>query len=207
MVAWFGIFFVWLTRRFLWILMVLGQVISCFALRQMEYDADQYEVKFAGANVFRSTSRRLSHLNAGAARATRLLQQTWQEQKLARDLPMLTRVQTEELSEKVRAMIDEEMALARTGWFATHPAEIDRQRAADAIGGDGFFELDDPATVLFRDFEGLCERSTACYYQSAWGLEVEDAQLLENDELWVEAADRRATDQACERYFCGRLTL
>ncbi len=75
---------------------------------------------------------------AGAARATRLLQQTWQEQKLARDLPMLTRVQTEELSEKVRSMIDEEMALARTGWFATHPAEIDRQRAADAIGGDGF---------------------------------------------------------------------
>ena len=206
-VAWFGIFFVWLTRRFLWVLMVIGQVISCFALRQMEYDADQYEVKFAGASVFRNTSRRLSHLSAGAARATRLLQQTWQEQKLARDLPMLTRVQTEQLSENVRAMIDEEMALVRTGWFATHPAEVDRQRAADAIGGDGFFELDDPATVLFRDFESLCERTTACYYLNHWGLEVEAAQLLENDELWAEAADRKATTQACDRYFGGHLTV
>ena len=74
---------------------------------------------------------------------------------------MLTRVQTEGLSERVRAMIDEEMSMAQTGLFATHPAEVDRQRAADAIGEDGFFELEDPATVLFRDFEGLCERSTA----------------------------------------------
>jgi hypothetical protein len=205
-VAWFGIFSVWLIRRFLWTLMVAGQAISCFALRQMEYDADQYEVKFAGANVFRKTSRRLSHLTAGAARAMRLLNQTWQEQKLARDLPMLTRVQTEGLSDRVRAMIDEEMSLARTGWFATHPAAVDRQRAADAIGDDGFYELEDPATVLFRDFEGLCERSTACYYRANWGLEVEDSQLLENDELWAEAEDRKATTQACERYFGGRLT-
>ena len=161
LVAWLGIFFVWLSRRALWVLMVLGQVISCFALRQMEYDADRYEVRFAGSNAFRLTSRRLSHLTAGAARATRLLEQTWQEQKLARDLPMLTRIQTEGLSPKVRAMIDAEMALARTGWFATHPAAIDRQRAADAIGSSGFFELEDPASVLFRDFEGLCERTTA----------------------------------------------
>lgn len=206
-VAWLGIFFVALTRRALWVLMVMGQAISCFALRQMEYDADQYEVKFAGANVFRKTSRRLSHLTAGAARAMRLLQQTWQEQKLARDLPMLTRVQTEGLSDRVRAMIDEEMSLARTGWFATHPAAVDRQRAADAIGAAGFFELEDPATVLFRDFEGLCQQSTTCYYRTNWGLEVEESQLLENEELWAEAADRQATSQACERYFGGRLTV
>ena len=206
-VAWIAIFFVWLTRRFLWVLMTVGQVISCFALRQMEYDADRYEVKFAGTGVFRKTSRRLSHLTAGAARALRLLQQTWQEQKLARDLPMLTRVQTEALSDRVRKMIDDEMALARTGLFATHPAEVDRQRAAEAIDDDGFFELEDPATVLFRDFEELCERCTARYYLTHWGLEVEDSQLLENDELWAEAADRKATTQACDRYFGGWLTV
>lgn len=207
MVAWLAIFFVWLTRRFLWVLMTIGQLTSCFALRQMEYDADQYEVKFAGARGFRNTSRRLSHLSAGAARATRLLQQTWQEQKLARDLPMLTRVQTEELSEKVRDMIDQEMALVKTGLFATHPAERDRLRAAAALGDDdGFFDLEEAATVLFRDFEGLCERATACYYLTNWGLEVEAAQLLENEELWAEAEDRKATTKACERYFGGRLT-
>ena len=207
MVAWFGIFSVWLTRRFLWVLMTVGQVVSCFALRQMEYDADKYEVHFAGSSVFRNTSRRLSHLTAGAARATRLLQQTWQEQKLARDLPMLTRLQTESLSDRVRLMIDEEMAATRTGWFATHPADIDRQTAAAAIGEDGFFELEDPAAVLFCDFEGLCERATAAYYLSSWGLEVEDEQLLENDELSAEAEDRKATSQACERFFGGNLTV
>jgi len=206
-ISWIGIFSVWMTRRVLWVLMSVGQLISCFALRQMEYDADQYEVKFAGARAFKKTSRRLSYLSAGAARAMRLLQQTWQEQKLARDLPMLTRVQTENLSERVREMIDEEMLGARTGWFATHPADIDRQRAAEAIGAEGFFDMEVPATVLFKDFAEICERSTACYYRARWGLELEDSQLLKNEDFSAEAADRESTSRACDRFFGGGLTI
>ena len=49
-------FFVWLSRRILWCLMHVGHAISCFALRQMEYDADSYEVQFAGSETFAKTS-------------------------------------------------------------------------------------------------------------------------------------------------------
>ncbi len=43
---------VWLTRRILWALMHAGHAISCFMLRQMEYDADSYEAKLAGERDF-----------------------------------------------------------------------------------------------------------------------------------------------------------
>ena len=43
-----AIFCVWLTRRVLWLLMVTGHALSCFMLRQMEYDADRYETRWPG---------------------------------------------------------------------------------------------------------------------------------------------------------------
>src|SRR4051812_37068095 len=54
---------VWLTRRILWALMHAGNTISCFMLRQMEYDADSYEAKLAGSDAFESTAARLQILN------------------------------------------------------------------------------------------------------------------------------------------------
>src|SRR5215475_2437364 len=40
---------VWLSRRILWLLMNLGHLISCFMLRQMEFDADRLETQVAGS--------------------------------------------------------------------------------------------------------------------------------------------------------------
>src|SRR5258708_28474438 len=43
---------VWFTRRILWVLMWIGQFVSCFLLRQMEFDADRHEARFAGSETF-----------------------------------------------------------------------------------------------------------------------------------------------------------
>ena len=60
-------FCVWLTRRILWVLMHIGNAISCFMLRQMEYDADSYEAKLAGSDAFESTAARLQILNVATS--------------------------------------------------------------------------------------------------------------------------------------------
>ena len=54
---------VWLTRRILWVLMIIGHAVSCVLLRQMEYDADKYESRLAGSDVFESSSRRIVELS------------------------------------------------------------------------------------------------------------------------------------------------
>ena len=84
-------FFVWLSRRILWRLTHVGHAINCFALRQMEYDADRYEVQFAGSETFAKTSHRLQMLGIDSSHALQLVQESWNERKLSRNLPQLER--------------------------------------------------------------------------------------------------------------------
>lgn len=57
--------FISITRRILFLLLVVAHGISCFQLRQMEYHADQYEIHLAGSKAFKTTSRRLTRLEIG----------------------------------------------------------------------------------------------------------------------------------------------
>jgi Zn-dependent protease with chaperone function len=68
---------VWLTRRILWLLMHAGTAISCFMLRQMEFDADSYEAKVAGSEAFESTATRLRVLNVATQVALEDVRQSW----------------------------------------------------------------------------------------------------------------------------------
>ena len=52
-------FCVWITRKILWLLMLLGHIVAGFMLRQMEFDADRYEARLAGSDTFECTCRQL----------------------------------------------------------------------------------------------------------------------------------------------------
>ena len=80
----------WLSRRVLWVLMHVGSAISCFALRQMEYNADACEAGFAGSRRFGETCKGMAELNAGHDDAARITRTAWQDKRLARSLPQLT---------------------------------------------------------------------------------------------------------------------
>ena len=79
---------VWLSRQVLRLLMLGGHVISCFLMRQMEYDADSYEVKVAGSDAFDSTMRRLRELNIAAAQSSAYVQAEFAAGRLPADLPL-----------------------------------------------------------------------------------------------------------------------
>jgi hypothetical protein len=53
---------VWLTRRILWVLMFIGHAVSGFLSRQMEFDADRYQSRMVGGEVFAETMRRVREL-------------------------------------------------------------------------------------------------------------------------------------------------
>ena len=61
----FSMLCIWITRRVLWVLMLIGHGLSCFMLRRVEYDADRYETRLAGSDVFKETTSALSKLNFG----------------------------------------------------------------------------------------------------------------------------------------------
>jgi len=139
---------VWLTRRILWVLMQLAHAISCFMLRQMEYDADSYETKIAGSEVFAQTSLRLQNLNIASQAAYAEMQEGWNSKRLPDNVPALmvhkSRQIPVETMNKLRATFEER----KTGLFDTHPSDRDRVRAAAALNEPGVFRLEEPAAGL-----------------------------------------------------------
>jgi Zn-dependent protease with chaperone function len=119
---------VWLTRRVLWVLMWIGHLVSCFMLRQMEYDADRHEARFAGSETFQQTARRLAELGVARHMALNDLGQFMNEGKLADDLPALVLANVPQITPEIRQQAIEPRETSKTGLFDTHPADRDRQR-------------------------------------------------------------------------------
>lgn len=186
---------VWITRRVLWALMMCGHFISCFALRQMEYDADECETRVSGSDAFEATSLRMSQLGMASQAAHNQLAETWKERRLVNDLPafVVARLGTfdSDTLEKIH-----ELALGRTtGFLDTHPADADRIRAARRIDVPGVFDLEAPADVLFMKFEALSREVTRRHYGNMLGEGAEQAklqsvsQVMASTQADVEAAD------------------
>lgn len=193
---------VWLTRRVLWCLMMVGHGISSFMLRQMEFDADQYEARVAGAAAFEQTTRRLRALNLGQDVALNEVQAAWRERRLADDLPALVRRREHEMPGEVRAKLHAMATAQKTGWFDSHPCDADRVAAARRGSPPGVIPLDAPAAALFADFPAACRRVTAAFYKGVLGHVPADA-IVPTDALAEKRETQRQRYDALERYFQG----
>ena len=172
-----GLAAVWICRRVLWVLMALGHVASGFLLRQMEFDADRYEARMVGGEVFTQTARRLRILGIAAQGAYVDLAASWAERRLPDDLTRLILANVAQIPEPVLKNLREAEAQGRTGLFDTHPADNQRIARACAEATDGIFTLRGPATDLFRDFDALARWCTFHHYKVVLGAEITKDQL------------------------------
>ena len=81
--------FVWLTRRILWVLMMVGHVVSGLLLRQMEFDADRYEARWPAATRSNRPRRQVIALAVATQGAYADLSDFYREGRLGDDLPRL----------------------------------------------------------------------------------------------------------------------
>jgi Zn-dependent protease with chaperone function len=199
-------FFVWLTRKILWVLMMVGHVISCFMLREMEYDADRHEAWFAGSGTFESTARRLMELSVAQQLAKRDLGTFWNEGRLPDDLPGLGLQNTIQYRDEIAKFVREHIDESKTGWFDTHPCDADRIARAHAEQADGIFHLDLPATVLFTNFKALCQVASLDLYRELLGRKFKKESVRPIEELVARKKKERVGGEALKRYFQGRLS-
>jgi len=66
-----------------------AHAVSCFMTREMEFDADLYEVRLAGVNAFVKTTRQLPQLGVASSMAFGDLAQFYDEGRLADNFPAL----------------------------------------------------------------------------------------------------------------------
>jgi Zn-dependent protease with chaperone function len=166
------------SRILLWMLMMLGHAVSCFFLRQMEYDADSYEIKIAGSAASESALRRMAELNEALGRGYKEIRTTWNlSRRLPDDLPAYMVLQHSKTNKAIWERIQDRLGLATTGLFDTHPSDGDRIRRARQAGEPGVFHLDQPASVLFSRFDIVSKQVTHLHYTEDLGLSIDAANL------------------------------
>jgi predicted Zn finger-like uncharacterized protein len=194
---------VWLTRRVLWVLMIIGHAASGFLLRQMEFDADRYMARMIGATVFTETSRRVRVLGLAAQGAYADLQSSWAERRLPDDLTKLILANIPQIPEPVLQALLQAEVEGRTGLFDTHPADKDRIARARAEATEGIYHGDGPATDLFRDFDALARLATYNHYRALLGPSFTKDQLYPVADALQGQAVAQQGREAFGRYFLG----
>lgn len=171
-------FGVWISRLLLMALMFIGHGVSCFLLRQMEYDADSYEIKLAGSATTEATIKRLNVLGEALGRSYKDMRSSWNtSKKLPENLPAFLSHHHGKLTEQVRTHIEDRVGLARTRLFDSHPSDGDRIRRARQADEPGVFDLELPATVLFANFEVVARQITLLHYRDDLGLDCDGSNL------------------------------
>jgi Zn-dependent protease with chaperone function len=197
---------VWLTRRILWALMHAGNAISCFMLRQMEFDADSYEAKVAGSDAFESTSFQLRTLNVAAQIAYEDVRQSWASKRLPENIPLLVQHKGQTLPD-IQAKLRESADTQKTGWFDTHPSDRERVQAARQLNEPGVFRVERPAAELFAKFHELSSRLTRHHHEKQLELETADANFVSADEMLRESAESAQIDIAVRKFYGNVLAI
>lgn len=146
---------VFISRGVLWCFMMVSTIVSCWLLRQMEFDADQYETRLVGSEQFSKTCLRLHYLMHGL---TQYIQQQMMGTANAscgnavRDAVAYADSIDEKAARKIRKALKD----GKTGLFDSHPADAERIAHAERLAADGVFRSDLPAEAVFRSFDQLC---------------------------------------------------
>ncbi len=198
-------FFVWLTRKVLWCLMIVGHGVAGFMLREMEFDADRHETRLAGSDTFESTARRLMLLNFAYHGAQSDLGRFYQEGRLADDLPRLVMANVDQLPPEALKAADEAVDKSETGWFDTHPCDRERIASAHRENTKGVFRIQAPATLLFRDFPEVAREATLNFYRNIFGPSFSEEAVHPVDDLLAfqgrELDSYKALDRCFQRSF------
>ena len=200
-------FTVWLVRRLLWVFMVVGSMISGFLMRQMEFDADRYEARFAGSRTFARTARQLHVLGISWNGAMSDLSLLYQEERLVDNFPSLILLNSEQMLERGQRAIDEEIIESKTSVFDTHPCDRERIASAAAEKAEGIFQLELPAAHLFRKFDELSKAVTWDFYREMLGSELKKSQIHPVGRMARHLEEKQETWKALHRFFQGQLAL
>ncbi|NUQ62512.1 MAG: M48 family metalloprotease [Pirellulales bacterium] len=199
--------FVWLTRKILWGLMLIGHAVAGFLLRQMEFAADRHEIRLVGSDVFESTARRLAVLNVAYSGAQSDLSDFYREGRLGDNLPKLLVANIGQIPAKILTRINEAIDDGKTGLLDTHPSDKDRIAAARRENAAGVFHFDAPATTLFDRFDALSENVTTDLYHGLFGKRFDPAIVRPVEQLLQRQGQDLEASKAATRYYQGMLSL
>ena len=194
---------VWLTRKILHGLMLVGHAMSRRLSREMEFDADRHNARLSGSDSFEKTTYRLPVLANSWQMAISDLSESYRERRLVDDFFSLVTYRAEHFPEDVRQKMNDEQMQTKTGWFDTHPSDADRIANVKRENSPGLLQIEAPASVLFQDFSATCRAETKKFYQRQLSQEIPDSNLVPLENLVARQKAAEEEDKAVDRVLAG----
>ncbi len=202
-IFWFSQLMVWVTRKILWILMYVGHGISCFMLREMEFDADRCEARIEGSESFAATTEQLQVLNIAWHGALSDCRQLMSDGQLVDDVCELLRFNITQIPSDTIEKIRDARSKQKTGWFDTHPCDLERVARAGEEKAAGIFHVDGQAAQLFTDFPRLAREVSVEFYKESLGSDFRPAALVPTAQFLARQSAQQLEATACGQLFCG----
>lgn len=200
---WATMLFVWLTRKILWVLMMIGNAASSVFSREMEFDADRYQARVMGSDAFEACYVQVVTLSVANQGARSDLRDFMREGRLGDNLPKLMMENVRQIlpagHAKIRAMVAEE----KTKWHNTHPSGPERIASALRDQAPGIFRLELPASRLFANFDALGRNVTWDLYRGIFGQQFSQKDMHNTDELIARLGKTQQNNEAIDRYYQG----
>jgi len=179
-------FFVWIARRILYLLMLIGYIVSYFVMRQMEYDADKYETLLVGYKGFQESTFRLEELSSASAVAVNNIYTMLEKGKLVDNYPKLINHLSNNFVNTELLKLQQDSLETKNHRFSTHPSNKDRIREAQKIGSQGILDFDAHNRLLIDNFDELNKEISLRFFRD---LRIGERILKEkmvNFELYLE---------------------
>jgi len=200
---------IWISRRILWVLMHVGHALSCYLMRQMEYNADAHQVQVAGSDSVREILLDLTRLEVAKSLAEGHLNHLWEEGRRAADFPSLIRLHAEQFGRDPEAVaqLDQAVLQRKGALFDTHPSAAKRIRHAEKLRAVPAITSTQAAVALFHRFERISEEVTASAYRQTFGEQAEVATTVSARDAADDAANASARSDAANRLVFGTHVL
>ncbi|MDR1925140.1 MAG: M48 family metalloprotease [Planctomycetaceae bacterium] len=172
---------VWIVRQIIWIFMKLGQFTAGFMSRQMEYDADSFEIRLCGSSQFGNTFTKLTMLSIANSKTINDISYMLNEDRLPDNYPLLIAANMNILGEQLKVWAKKTIEKSKSGFFDSHPSDLDRIAVAVKSSESGVLHVDRPASLFFRNFLALSREVSISFYDKEVGLKLESNMLKNAD--------------------------
>lgn len=186
-------------RGFFWILLQISSAVCGRLLREQEFDADRAEALIAGTKDFEISMRQVTVLGLAEGEALRVAIEHWKNaNRLPDDLPALILLARQKDEERFRGEARKIIRTKRVkGQFETHPPSYERINRVKEMNAPGLLDFDEPATMLFRDYEGLCRKATVDRFTHLVGPRIRRAKFV-SPYTMIKPAQAAATGAAAD---------
>ncbi len=198
-------FFITISQMIIHKLMQAGHLVSSYLLRQMEYDADYYEIQIAGTQSFIETSEIISLAAHAQLVSNQYLDLTYEKSQLPLDYNEYIFTKYKNLPAKVKKEMLEESKKLTTEKFDTHPSWNDRIEVAKELNMKGVIQNNHEAQTLFHNFDRLSKEITLKMYQQNPDFKTESVSLIQTDQYDQIAATQSDQDKSLSRFWGGYL--